>query len=39
MHTSVDKNDSEDSDKVGEQEENVTGTETPINLVPVAMKT
>ncbi|GJX14591.1 hypothetical protein Tco_0206349 [Tanacetum coccineum] len=24
MHTSVDKNDSEDSDKVGEQEENVT---------------
>ncbi|GJY26891.1 hypothetical protein Tco_0401617 [Tanacetum coccineum] len=29
----------EDSDKVGEQEENVTGTETPINLVPVAMKT
>ncbi|GJZ87702.1 hypothetical protein Tco_0659312 [Tanacetum coccineum] len=37
--TSVDKNDSEDSDKVGEQEENVTGTETPINPVPVAMKT
>ncbi|GJZ52786.1 hypothetical protein Tco_0607671 [Tanacetum coccineum] len=39
MHTSVDKNDSEDSDKVGEQEETVTGTETPINPVPVAMKT
>ncbi|GJU55226.1 putative reverse transcriptase domain-containing protein [Tanacetum coccineum] len=34
-----DKNDSEDSDKVGEQEETVTGTETPINPVPVAMKT
>ncbi|GJW12325.1 hypothetical protein Tco_1578152 [Tanacetum coccineum] len=39
MHTSVDKNDSEDSDKVGEQEETGTGTETPINPVPVAMKT
>ncbi|GJZ32133.1 hypothetical protein Tco_0577569 [Tanacetum coccineum] len=25
--------------KVGEQEENVTGTETPIDPVPVAMKT
>ncbi|GKF84829.1 hypothetical protein Tco_0249727, partial [Tanacetum coccineum] len=25
IHTSVDKNDSEDSDKVGEQEETVTG--------------
>ncbi|GJS55473.1 hypothetical protein Tco_0628835 [Tanacetum coccineum] len=39
MHTSVDKNDSEDSDKGDEQEETVTGTETPINPVPVAMKT
>ncbi|GJW84752.1 hypothetical protein Tco_0157897 [Tanacetum coccineum] len=39
MHTSVDKNDSEDSDEVGEQEESATGTETPINPVPVAMKT
>ncbi|GJS91257.1 hypothetical protein Tco_0773893, partial [Tanacetum coccineum] len=39
MHTSVDKNDSEDSDEVGEQEESVTGTKTPINPVPVAMKT
>ncbi|GKB22720.1 hypothetical protein Tco_0862121 [Tanacetum coccineum] len=39
MHTSVDKNDSEDSDDVGEQEESTTGTETPINHVPVAMKT
>ncbi|GJU22744.1 hypothetical protein Tco_1156086 [Tanacetum coccineum] len=39
LHTSVDKNDSEDSDDVGEQEESVTGTKTPINHVPVAMKT
>ncbi|GJU72210.1 putative ribonuclease H-like domain-containing protein [Tanacetum coccineum] len=39
MHTSVDKNVSEDSDKVDEQEETNTGTETPINPVPVAMKT
>ncbi|GKA76686.1 hypothetical protein Tco_0783147 [Tanacetum coccineum] len=36
---SVDKDDSEDSDEVDEQEESVTGTKTPINLVPVAMKT
>ncbi|GJX83500.1 hypothetical protein Tco_0332981 [Tanacetum coccineum] len=39
LHTSVDKNDSEDSDEVGEQEESATGTKTPINPVPVAMKT
>ncbi|GJR97275.1 hypothetical protein Tco_0269449 [Tanacetum coccineum] len=41
LHTSVDKNDSEDSDEVGEQEESVTmhSTKTPINPVPVAMKT
>ncbi|GJV13962.1 hypothetical protein Tco_1359285 [Tanacetum coccineum] len=39
MHTSVDIDDSEDSDDVGEQEESTTGTETPINHVPVAMKT
>ncbi|GJU07751.1 hypothetical protein Tco_1124181 [Tanacetum coccineum] len=39
MHTSVDRNDSEDSDEIGEQEESNTGTETPINPVPVAMKT
>ncbi|GJZ85951.1 hypothetical protein Tco_0657561 [Tanacetum coccineum] len=39
LHTSVDKNDSEDSDEVGEQEESVTGTKTLINPVPVAMKT
>ncbi|GJV83453.1 putative ribonuclease H-like domain-containing protein [Tanacetum coccineum] len=39
MSTNVDENDSEDSDKVDEQEETNTGTETPINPVPVAMKT
>ncbi|GJR19048.1 hypothetical protein Tco_0967575 [Tanacetum coccineum] len=39
MNTNVDENDSEDSDKVDEQEETNTGTETPINPVPVAMKT
>ncbi|GJZ97829.1 hypothetical protein Tco_0670282 [Tanacetum coccineum] len=39
MHSSVDKTDSEDSDKVVEQEETATGTENPINPVPVAMKT
>ncbi|GJV61736.1 ribonuclease H-like domain-containing protein [Tanacetum coccineum] len=39
MNTSVDENDSEDSVKVGEHEESNTGTETPINPVPVAMKT
>ncbi|GJX31917.1 hypothetical protein Tco_0241772, partial [Tanacetum coccineum] len=39
LHTSVDKDDSEDSDEVDEQEESTTGTETPINPIPVAMKT
>ncbi|GJX39342.1 hypothetical protein Tco_0252645 [Tanacetum coccineum] len=39
LHTSVDKDDSEDSDEVGEQEESVTGTKAPINPVPVSMKT
>ncbi|GJX65842.1 hypothetical protein Tco_0300185 [Tanacetum coccineum] len=39
LHTNVDKDDSEDSDEVGEQEESVTGTKTLINPVPVAMKT
>ncbi|GJY86322.1 reverse transcriptase domain-containing protein [Tanacetum coccineum] len=39
LHTSVDKDDSEDSDEVDEQEESVTGTKTPINPVPVSMKT
>ncbi|GJS53122.1 hypothetical protein Tco_0626484 [Tanacetum coccineum] len=39
VHTSIDLDSSEDSDKVGEQEETAKGTETPINPVPVAMKT
>ncbi|GKA00403.1 hypothetical protein Tco_0672953 [Tanacetum coccineum] len=39
LHTSVDKDDSEDSDEVGEQEGPVTGTKAPINPVPVSMKT
>ncbi|GJZ22230.1 hypothetical protein Tco_0559269 [Tanacetum coccineum] len=39
IHTSVDENDSEDSDKVDKHKESNTGTETPINPVPVAMKT
>ncbi|GJW15011.1 hypothetical protein Tco_0019144 [Tanacetum coccineum] len=39
IHTSVDRNDSEESDEIGEHEESNTGTETPINPVPVAMKT
>ncbi|GJS10803.1 hypothetical protein Tco_0367599 [Tanacetum coccineum] len=39
VHTSVDVDDSEDSDKVSEQKETAKGTETPINPVPVAMKT
>ncbi|GJW46332.1 hypothetical protein Tco_0077978 [Tanacetum coccineum] len=39
LHKDLDKDDSEDSDEVGEQEESVTGTKTPINPVPVAMKT
>ncbi|GJS68760.1 hypothetical protein Tco_0683325 [Tanacetum coccineum] len=39
VHTSIDLDDSEDSDRVGKQEETEKGTETPINPVPVAMKT
>ncbi|GJZ19307.1 hypothetical protein Tco_0555897 [Tanacetum coccineum] len=34
----LDKDDSEGSDEVGEQEESVSGTKIPINPVPVAMK-
>ncbi|GJU99917.1 hypothetical protein Tco_1329188 [Tanacetum coccineum] len=37
LHTSVDKDDSEDEDS--EQDDSVTGTKTPINHVPVDMKT
>ncbi|GJT78900.1 hypothetical protein Tco_1045625 [Tanacetum coccineum] len=39
LHTSVDKDDSEGSDEDSEQDDSVTGTKTPINHVPVAMKT
>ncbi|GJV60779.1 hypothetical protein Tco_1466879 [Tanacetum coccineum] len=38
LHKDLDKDDSEDSDEVGKQEESVSGTKIPINLVPVAMK-
>ncbi|GJU72016.1 hypothetical protein Tco_1263421 [Tanacetum coccineum] len=38
MHTSLDENVSDDSDKVDEQEATNTGTETPLNPIPVAMK-
>ncbi|GKC87894.1 hypothetical protein Tco_1148543 [Tanacetum coccineum] len=39
LHTDIDKDDSEGSDEVDEQEESVTGTKIPINPIPVAMKT
>ncbi|GJU56901.1 hypothetical protein Tco_1234667 [Tanacetum coccineum] len=38
LHKDLDKDDSEDSDEVGEQEESVTGTKIPINPIHVAMK-
>ncbi|GKB15227.1 hypothetical protein Tco_0849150 [Tanacetum coccineum] len=38
LHTDLDKDDSEGSDEVSEQDDSVTGTKTPINPVPVAMK-
>ncbi|GJZ32966.1 hypothetical protein Tco_0578402 [Tanacetum coccineum] len=39
LHTSVDKDDPEGSDEDSEQDDSGTGTKTPINPVPVAMKT
>ncbi|GJQ90026.1 hypothetical protein Tco_0001165 [Tanacetum coccineum] len=39
LHIDLDEDDSEGSDDVDKQEESVTGTKTPINPVPVAMKT
>ncbi|GJZ29597.1 putative ribonuclease H-like domain-containing protein [Tanacetum coccineum] len=39
LHTNIDKDDSEGSDEDSEQDDFVTGTKTPINPVPVAMKT
>ncbi|GJT58524.1 hypothetical protein Tco_1002057 [Tanacetum coccineum] len=38
LHTDLDKDDSEGSDEVSEQDDSVTGTKIPINPVPVAMK-
>ncbi|GJX82969.1 hypothetical protein Tco_0332450 [Tanacetum coccineum] len=38
LHTDIDKDDSEDSDEVSEQDDSVSGTKIPINPVPVAMK-
>ncbi|GJX94289.1 hypothetical protein Tco_0348875 [Tanacetum coccineum] len=38
LHTDLDKDDSEDSDEVTEQEDSISGTKIPINPVPVAMK-
>ncbi|GJR60392.1 hypothetical protein Tco_1502554 [Tanacetum coccineum] len=38
LHTDLDKDDSEGSDEVSEQDDSVTCTKTPINPVPVAMK-
>ncbi|GJV64521.1 hypothetical protein Tco_1475349 [Tanacetum coccineum] len=38
LHTDLDKDDSEDSDEVSEQDDSVSGTKIPINHVPVAMK-
>ncbi|GJX21408.1 hypothetical protein Tco_0224085 [Tanacetum coccineum] len=38
LHTDLDKDDSEGSDEVSEQDDSVTCTKIPINHVPVAMK-
>ncbi|GJU33343.1 hypothetical protein Tco_1176932 [Tanacetum coccineum] len=38
LHTDLDKDDYEDSDKASEQDDSVSGTKIPINHVPVAMK-
>ncbi|GKG34151.1 hypothetical protein Tco_0436847, partial [Tanacetum coccineum] len=38
LHTNIDKDDSEDSDEVSEQDDSVSCTKIPINPVPVAMK-
>ncbi|GJR03714.1 hypothetical protein Tco_0526698 [Tanacetum coccineum] len=38
LHTDLDKDDSEDSDEVSEQDDSVSGTKIPVNHVPVAMK-
>ncbi|GJV58450.1 putative ribonuclease H-like domain-containing protein [Tanacetum coccineum] len=38
LHTDLDKDDSEGSDEVSEQDDSVSGTKIPIDPVPVAMK-
>ncbi|GJW12669.1 hypothetical protein Tco_1578496 [Tanacetum coccineum] len=38
LHTDLNKDDSEGSDEVSEQDDSVSGTKIPINPVPVAMK-
>ncbi|GJU01305.1 hypothetical protein Tco_1111643 [Tanacetum coccineum] len=38
LHTDLDKDDSEGSNEVSEQDDSVSGTKIPINPVPVAMK-
>ncbi|GJX86952.1 hypothetical protein Tco_0337726 [Tanacetum coccineum] len=38
LHTDLDKDDSEGSDEVSEQDDSVSGTKIPINPIPVAMK-
>ncbi|GJZ10512.1 putative ribonuclease H-like domain-containing protein [Tanacetum coccineum] len=38
LHTDLDKDDSEGSDEVSEQDDSASGTKIPINPVPVAMK-
>ncbi|GJV07935.1 putative ribonuclease H-like domain-containing protein [Tanacetum coccineum] len=38
LHIDLDKDDSEDSDEVSEQDDSVSGTKIPVNPVPVAMK-
>ncbi|GKD72063.1 hypothetical protein Tco_1330345, partial [Tanacetum coccineum] len=38
LHTNLDKDDSEDSDEVSEQDDSVSCTKIPINPIPVAMK-
>ncbi|GJS00016.1 hypothetical protein Tco_0316524 [Tanacetum coccineum] len=38
LHTDLDKDDSEESDEVSEQDDSVSGTKIPINPVSIAMK-
>ncbi|GJR87959.1 hypothetical protein Tco_0211970 [Tanacetum coccineum] len=38
LHTDLDKDNSEDSDEVSEQDDSISSTKIPVNPVPVAMK-